>query len=50
MRIINGNVLTMDGLTIPSGYVAVSGDQIARVGPMEVEVAVIHDGLDDLPV
>ena len=35
MRIINGNVLTMDGLTIPSGYVAVSGDQIARVGPME---------------
>ena len=35
MLIINGTVHTMDGLTIPNGYVAVSGDKIARVGPME---------------
>ena len=35
MLIINGTVHTMDGLTIPKGYVAVSGDKIARVGPME---------------
>lgn len=35
MLIINGTVHTMDGLTIPSGYVAVSGTKIARVGPME---------------
>ena len=35
MLIINGTVHTMDGLTIPNGYVAVSGERIARVGPME---------------
>ena len=35
MLIINGTVHTMDGLTIPNGYVAVSGDKIAKVGPME---------------
>ena len=35
MLIINGIVHTMDGLTIPNGYVAVSGDKIAKVGPME---------------
>ena len=35
MLIVNGTVHTMDGLTIPSGYVAVSGDKIAGVGPME---------------
>ncbi len=35
MLIINGTVHTMDGLTIPNGYVAVSGAKIARVGPME---------------
>ena len=35
MLIINSTVHTMDGLTIPNGYVAVSGDKIARVGPME---------------
>lgn len=35
MLIINGTVHTMDGLTIPNGYVAVSGDKIAKVGTME---------------
>ena len=35
MLIINATVHTMEGLTIPNGYVAVSGDKIARVGPME---------------
>ena len=35
MLIINGTVHTMDGLTIPRGYVAVSGGKIAAVGPME---------------
>ena len=35
MLIINGTVHTMDGLTIPNGYVAVSGSKIAKVGPME---------------
>lgn len=35
MLIINGTVHTMDGLTIPNGFVAVSGDKIAKVGPME---------------
>ena len=35
MLIINGTVHTMDGLTIPNGYVAVSGTKIAKVGPME---------------
>ena len=35
MLIINGTVHTMDGLTIPNGYVAVSEDKIAKVGPME---------------
>ena len=35
MLIINGTVHTMDGVTIPNGYVAVSGDKIAKVGPME---------------
>ena len=35
MLIINATVCTMDGITIPNGYVAVSGDKIAKVGPME---------------
>jgi len=35
MLIINGAVHTMDGRTIPHGYVAVSGGKIAAVGPME---------------
>ena len=35
MLIVNGTVHTMDGLTIPNGYVAVSGSKIAKVGPME---------------
>lgn len=35
MLIINGTVHTMENLTIPGGYVAVSGGKIARVGPME---------------
>lgn len=35
MLIINGTVHTMDGLTIPNGFVAVSGDKIAKIGPME---------------
>ena len=35
MLIINGTVYTMDGITIPNGYVAVSGTKIAKVGPME---------------
>ncbi len=35
MLIINGTVHTMDGVTIPDGYVAMSGDKIAKVGPME---------------
>ena len=35
MLIINGTVHTMDDMTIPNGYVAVSGDKIAKVGPME---------------
>jgi len=35
MLIINGTVHTMDGITIPNGYVAVSGSKIAKVGPME---------------
>ena len=35
MLIINATVHTMDNLTIPGGYVAVSGSKIARVGPME---------------
>ena len=35
MLIINGTVHTMDNLTIPNGYVAVSGGKIAKVGPME---------------
>lgn len=35
MLIINGTVHTMEGLTIPNGYVAVSGDKIAKTGPME---------------
>ncbi len=35
MLIINGTVHTMDGLTIPNGYVAVSDTKIAQVGPME---------------
>lgn len=34
MLIINGTVHTMDGPVIPSGYVAVTGSRIARVGPM----------------
>ena len=35
MLIINGTVHTMDGVTIPNGYVAVTGSKIAKVGPME---------------
>ncbi len=35
MLIINGTVHTMEGLTIPGGYVAIRGDKIAQVGPME---------------
>ena len=35
MLIINATVHTMDNLTIPNGYVAVSGSKIAQVGPME---------------
>lgn len=35
MLIQNGTVHTMDGLTIPNGFVAVSGSKIALVGPME---------------
>ena len=35
MLIINGTVHTMDNLTIPNGYVAVSGGKIEKVGPME---------------
>ena len=35
MLIINGTVHTMDGVTIPNGYVAVTGSKIAQVGPME---------------
>jgi len=34
MLIINGVVHTMDGPIIENGYVAVTGDKIARVGPM----------------
>ena len=35
MRIINGTVHTMEGLTIPNGYLTTVGDKIAAVGPME---------------
>ncbi|MCF2660770.1 amidohydrolase [Pseudoflavonifractor phocaeensis] len=35
MLIVNGTVHTMEGLTIPNGYVAVSGDKITGTGPME---------------
>ena len=35
MLIINGIVHTMDGQTIPRGFVAVSGGKVARVGAME---------------
>ena len=35
MLIVNGTVHTMEGLTIPNGYVAVSGEKIAKTGPME---------------
>ena len=35
MLIVNGTVHTMEGLTIPNGYVAVSGGEIAGTGPME---------------
>ncbi len=35
MLITNVTVHTMEGVTIPNGYVAVSGDKIAKVGPME---------------
>lgn len=35
MLIINGAVHTMDGPIIENGFVAVSGNKIARVGPME---------------
>ncbi len=35
MLIINGTVHTMDGPIINSGFVALSGSKIAKVGPME---------------
>lgn len=35
MLITNVTVHTMEGVTIPNGYVAVSEDKIAKVGPME---------------
>ena len=35
MLIINGTVHTMEGLTIPGGYVDIRGDKIAGTGPME---------------
>lgn len=35
MLIVNGTIHTMEGLTIPRGYVAVSGDKIVGTGPME---------------
>ena len=35
MLIINGTVHTMEGLTIPGGYVDIRGDKIAGFGPME---------------
>ena len=35
MLIINGTVHTMEGLTIPGGYVDIQGDKIAGTGPME---------------
>ena len=35
MRIINGTVHTMEGLTIPNGYLTIEGDKIAAVGPKE---------------
>ena len=35
MLITNVTVHTMEGVTIPNGYVAVSGEKIAKVGPME---------------
>ena len=45
MLIINGTVHTMEGLTIPGGYVAIRGDKIAKVGPMEgVSQGIGRDG------
>ena len=35
MLIINGTVHTMEGLTIPGGYVDIRGNKIAGTGPME---------------
>ena len=35
MLIINGSVHTMEGLTIPGGYVEIRGDKIAGFGPRE---------------
>ena len=35
MLIINGTVHTMDGITIPDGFVQVEGSKIAAVGPIE---------------
>ena len=35
MLIINGTVHTMEGLTIPGGFVEIRGDKIAAFGPME---------------
>ena len=35
MLIINGTVHTMEGMTIPGGYVDIRGDKIAGFGPME---------------
>lgn len=35
MLIINGTVHTMEGLTIPGGYVEIRGNKIAGFGPME---------------
>ena len=41
MLIINGTVHTMEGLTIPGGYVEIRGNKIAGFGPME-ELSLIH--------
>ena len=35
MLIINGTVHTMDGITIPDGFVQVEGNKIVAVGPIE---------------
>lgn len=35
MLIVHGTIHTMEGVTIPEGYVEISGDRISGVGPME---------------